>query len=124
MFDFDITPDTTKATKKTKKITKKTSTVTPHVHTILDDLIEANDLIIEKKKEQIHDLEIENTALKTKTDMVTLLKIRRILHKATILKKPNEEKSAKLIEKIKEFDSVLNIAKSDLDPYDMFYFNT
>lgn len=129
MFDFDITPETITSKKTTRKVAKKTNSisstddiVTTSSFTVLDDLIEANEKIIEKRMEDIHTLQVEIAALKSKTDMTTLLTIRRGLSKATILRKTNEEKTEKLIARLNEFDKILNISKSDLDQHDLYYF--
>ena len=126
MFDFDITPDSTntKTTKaKTTKTAKKAKRVASTVHTVIDELMERNDELIEKKLAEIEVIKKQTQALKTKTDMEILLAIRRDLAKATILKKPDEAKSAERIAKLIQFDSVLNIDKSSLDPFDIYYFN-
>ncbi len=120
MYDFDITVTEPKTTKKIAKRVKKVKST---VHTVIDELIEKNDTLIEKKLAEIEDIKKQSHALKTKTDMEILLTIRRELAKATILKKPDEAKSSERIAKLRQFDSVLNIDKSSLDPNDIYYFN-
>lgn len=120
MFDFDITPIESKTA---KKATKKAKRVASTVHTVVDELMQRNDELIEKKLAEIEVIKKQTHALKTKTDMEILLAIRRDLAKATILKKPDEAKSSERIAKLMQFDSVLNIDKSSLDPFDIYYFN-
>ena len=120
MFDFDITPKTTKKTvTRKKKITKK---VSEKDEGLINELIAQYEDQIAKRQEDIEDLKKHITALQTKKDIPTLLSIRRSLAKKTILKKPDEDKQEKAVARLVEFDSILNLDRSNLDPLDLYYF--